>query len=370
MHHFHLQYRHTMDDQRLRETIYPLMRRTFQTYLHVLDTDADGRLHIPLALSDEYDVAVDTSMNIALLRWGLQTLLAHAKRLDIDDPLIPKWREVLEKLVEYPVDPATGIMIGKDMPFSKPHRHYSHLFGIFPLQIFTPESHPEKVGLMRQSIDHFLSLDGDNCMYKFTGAASLYSVLGMGDRALESLRRALAFIPGDSTATPNTLYCEIGGWQTFESPISGARSMLDMLIQSWGGTIRVFPACPGEWTDVAFHDLRAEGGFLVSAVRKGGKISFVHVQSLAGEPCRIRVPWEDGPVCMAGPETANMRQSGTDIELDLRKGEEVILFQGDEMPPLVIRPLPADPATVNAWGLKAGEMSPFSSPVPSGQSAQ
>jgi alpha-L-fucosidase 2 len=75
MQHFYLQYRYTMDDARLRNSIYPLLRRTFNTYLHLLDRDSEGIYHIPMAFSDEYDIAEDTSMNIALLRKRGQTIV-------------------------------------------------------------------------------------------------------------------------------------------------------------------------------------------------------------------------------------------------------------------------------------------------------
>ena len=43
-----------------------------------------------------------------------------------------------------------------------------------------------------------------------------------------------------------------------------------MLLQSWGGVIRVFPAAPVAMAQAAFKDLRAEGGYRVSARRENG----------------------------------------------------------------------------------------------------
>ena len=36
-----------------------------------------------------------------------------------------------------------------------------------------------------------------------------------------------------------------------------------MLIQSWGGKIRIFPAVPDAWKDVAYSGLRTEGAFIL-----------------------------------------------------------------------------------------------------------
>ena len=324
---FYLHYRHTPDEQRLRASIFPLLRRAINTYLHCLRLEADGRLHLPRAFSDEYGVAEDTNLNLAILRWGLQTLLTVNRRLSLDDPQAPRWQEILEELVDYPTDDH-GLMIGRDTPFAKPHRHWSHLFAIAPLYILNIDDHPGLVPMMERSIKHFLSFPGDDCMFKFTGGAMLHAALGHGDAALALLERALAFQPAGPTLGANTLYSE-NNWPTFESPITGARVILDMLLQSWGGRLRIFPACPVAWRDLTFHNLRAEGGFLVSAERKNGKTAWVRIKSLAGEPCRVMI---DGKL----------------HELKLAKGEEIVLGDGNP----VIAPLPMEAAAQNAWGLK------------------
>jgi hypothetical protein len=71
-----------------------------------------------------------------------------------------------------------------------------------------------------------------------------------------------------SSVFPTTMYAE--GNPVIESPLSFATSVHDMFLQSWGGKIRVFPATPEKWGDVAFEDLRTQGAFLVSAKKQGG----------------------------------------------------------------------------------------------------
>ncbi len=353
----HLYYTHdrcTMDDERLRSSIFPLLRRTMNVYLHRAKLGDDGFYHLGRGYSDEYGYAEDPNLDLQMLRWGLETLVASAHRLQIEDPLLLKWKDVLKKLVPYPVD-EHGLMIGSDVPFAKPHRHYSHLLGIFPLYVINIDDQPDMLEILKKSIARHTDIDGDNCMYKFTGSSSLSAALGDGDRALQMLDRSLQLLPPQQAPTvmPNTLYSE-GQHPTFESPISAARCVLDMLLQSWGKSIRVFPACPLTWKDAAFHDLRAEGAFLVSAMRKGGRTQFVRVKSLAGEPCRIKCDLPD-PVRWIGPATLNLRRNGGAIELDLKKGEEAVLYSGDTPLPLEISPLTAPGETINAWGMKTND---------------
>ena len=111
-----------------------------------------------------------------------------------------------------------------------------------------------------------------------------------------------------------------------------AQAVHEMLLQSWSdptkdepGPIRVFPACPGEWKDVTFHDLRTEGAFLVSAERKGGVTQWVRIKSLAGEPCRVR-PGLTGELQLKGERAIKFKTVAPGIyDLDLKKGEEVLL---------------------------------------------
>ena len=359
MQQFYLQYRFTMSgaraELRLRNEIFPLLKRTVNTYLHLIEIGSDGRYHIPRAFSDEYGVAEDTNLNHALLRWCLRTLLAIDSRLMLNDPERPRWNEVLTQLADYPVD-STGLMIGKNVPFARPHRHSSHLFAIFPLHVLNVDDNPDKLDLILRSIEHFLSFHGDDCIFKFTAAASLYAALGKGDEALVELKRALEPQPEGPTITANTLYSE-NGWPTFESPISAQRAMLDMYLQSWGNRIRIFPALPSQWQDAAFHRLRAEGGFLVSARRTSGRTTLVAIESLSGEPCRLQTNLEE-PFNIFGVAASRLRRlhpatTSTPglYELSLRRGEHALLVSlGSDAR---IEPLSHAVAASNAWGAKA-----------------
>jgi hypothetical protein len=354
MQQFYLHTRRTGDDKRLRETLYPLMRRAFNVYLRILHLGDDGLYHIPFTFSDEYGKAYETSLNIGLARWGFETLISTAEKFHIRDTLLPKWKDRLAKMADYPIN-ENGIMIGKDVPFAKPHRHYSHMLSIFPLYEMNMDKNPERLPLMKKSIEHFTSLDGDNCMYKFSGASSLWASLGEGDSALHWLNRSLEIFPrvGDipkiPTNTANTMYCERGN-PTFESPISASRCMLDMLIQSWGGKIRVFPAMPSSWKEASFANLRTEQAFLVTAVRERGKTKFIQVKSLAGEPCIIQTDLTKNVKCI-GPATANMHWNNGIIELNLKKGESAILYEGKKPASFVVEAMPGNNKYVNSWGL-------------------
>lgn len=63
----------------------------------------------------------------------------------------------------------------------------------------------------------------------------------------------------------------------------------EMLLQSYSGVIRVFPAVPPQW-EGQFR-LHAVARFGVSAARTGGDVLYVVIESMGGEPCRMANPW-------------------------------------------------------------------------------
>jgi hypothetical protein len=346
LHNVWLTYRHTMDIHLLRDTLFPLLRRAMNYYLHFLAPGADGKLHLGPTFSPEYGVlAPDCNYDLALIRWACRTLIDTANTLGITDPLAPRWREVLDTLVAYPVD-KTGYLIGAGVPLAMSHRHYSHMLMVYPLYENTGAT-PADQELIERSLKHWIGFEGALRGYSFTGAASMSALLGKGNDALfylgELLRRFVK---------PNTMYQESG--PVVETPLSAAQSMHDMLVQSWGGLIRVFPAVPDAWPDITVHDFRTQGAFLLSAVRKGSATSFVRVRSLAGAPCRIRHGIQ-GKVTVwgkLGPIHPPRWQDLGDgvIEIDLDADDEAVVFRAGTRPDFVIAPVPIS-APGEPWGL-------------------
>jgi alpha-L-fucosidase 2 len=335
LHNVWLNYRHSMDEGIRDEILVPTLRKAMNYYLHFLSPGMDGRLHLAPTFSPEYGTAPDCNYDLALIRWSCRTLLELAG----DDPLAPKWREVQEKLVDYPAD-QNGFMIGTGVPFAKSHRHYSHMLAVYPLYLVNGEQ-PAQRELIERSLRHWISFEGALRGYSFTGASSISAGLNNGDDALRYLREFVARF-----AQANTMYFEAG--PVIETPLSGAQSLHDMLCQSWGGVLRIFPALPESWRDAAVQDFRTEGAFLVTASRKDGRTQFVKVRSLAGQPLRLR-PGIQGRLEVHGARRWHQLPDGT-LEIDLDRGGEVLVHGPN--PDLRIGPVPiGTPAP--RWGLPA-----------------
>ena len=360
LHNYWWQLRFAGDWPGVQERWVPKARVLAEAFTARLVRNAEGRLGLPAMGSPEYkgfQTFDDTPYNLGLLRWLLTALIEASNRSGQADPAeVAGWRRTLAEMVDYPTD-ENGIRIGRDQAVDMSHRHYSHLLPLYPLYVMDPDA-PATRELLIRSARHWHGIEDGKALagYSFTGGASIYASLGLGSEARAMLDDFLDNKRGGGKVLPNTMYVEGGGKNpVIETPLSAASATIDLLLQSWRGKIRVFPAVPAEWPDAVFHQLRAMDGFLVSAQRTGGRTAWVAVRSEAGEPCVVKVPdWRGTPVATGARDFTMTEEAPGEFRIDLRRGEEVVLHPpGTKTPvPQVVRPLPAERA--NPYGVKKG----------------
>lgn len=199
-------------------------------------------------------------------------------------------------------------------------------------------SYPESIAARTavSDVKRFLALDRSGWVQLHRDWWHAYfprSFVTIPDKGLESLYWQTIYRFG-CTTRPGRCCVDTPG---IESTLAAANIIQDMLIQSWSdpakeefGPIRIFPALPSAWKDVEFHELRAEGAFLVSAKRSAGRTQWVRIKSLAGEPCRVR-PGMNGKIRIKGERQFHFRSVSPGIyEIELKKGEEVLLYAGSD----------------------------------------
>ncbi len=270
---------YNQDAERMRTRFFPLMKLAVNYYRYLLTEGEDGYLHMPVSYSPEYGEAADCNFELALLRWGCATLIKSAEICGIQDSIVDESRRILERLTPYPQD-KDGFMIGRDVKLTSGHRHYSHLLMLYPLTNL-PLDVSENAELARRSILYWLSFKGGYQGYTYTGASSMSTLLGDGDKARSYLKVML-----DRFLQPNTFYRESG--PVFETPMSGLASFTEMLLLSQDSVIQVCPAIPREWKNIHYKGLRAEGGFEVEVKRESGITREIRIHSLFGLPCVVK----------------------------------------------------------------------------------
>ncbi|MCB1132468.1 MAG: hypothetical protein KDN05_15180, partial [Verrucomicrobiae bacterium] len=372
LHNYWLHYRYLGDWDTLRAKWLPKAEKSLASFQsNFLKETADGNLELapmgsPEFLHGSYFKEVkDTNYNLALIRWLLGTMIDVSTKTG-GSPQVQDWQKLLGRLPAAPLD-AHGLMIGRGQSFDRSHRHFSHIIGFYPLFVLNPDD-PADRALVDKSLRHFLDIknkDGtqDRCGYTLTCAASQVAMMGRGDETLQYLNDFLdnkilkmaTFFA--SRVLPNTMYVETKGRNpTIESPLGAANATLEMLLQSWGAKVRIFPAMPTAWKDAVFHQLRAQGAFLVSAERKNGKTEWVAVESLAGEPLVLKVPDWSGPLVVSSEQDLKVTETAPgEYQVNLKKGGSAAFSKQPLEGKPVIKPLPDQSGGKVFYGLRKGE---------------
>lgn len=138
-------FRYTGNRTMLRSLVYPLLRMSNNYYARFgfgsgvknsLAFAVNGTFHLPKAQSPEYGECEDTNYDLSLFRWGVKTMDEVLLLLHINDTNQQLWHEVIDHLTEYPAD-KDGLLVGAGLKLTSMHRHWSHLFPLYPLHVIS-----------------------------------------------------------------------------------------------------------------------------------------------------------------------------------------------------------------------------------------
>lgn len=336
------------------------MDEIFKFYRGILEKEADGYLHVPLSTSPEYEHnrgaawCNDPTIDLALIRKCCDWIVDMETALGMAD-LGESAKTIRAKLAPYPLTEKQELCLWPGHPLNESHLHPSHLMPIHPAMDLTIDGDEREQAIIKASIKHYQALG----QYVWAGHTyaqliGMAAVLGCAGWAYDSLR-----LFSEHWSRPNGLHVnadilDSGMSQyryddhrqapfTMEANCAVTAGICDMLVQGWHDIVRIFPAIPEHWQNLAFRDLVTEGAFKVSAVALGGNTVWVKIKAGVTRTLRLKNPFGDQPVNSTGPSA---RREGDLWIAELKAGESLVLAVGDT--PLdwknVIRTVRADPA--------------------------
>ncbi len=328
------QYEYSGDVEYLRKDAYPLFKKLcqFALALFVYDEKTDTYNVYPDISPEQGPLTHNTTITIASVKYMLRFTLKSAEILGDNDPMLGDVRNLLEKLPPYALSEngkwGVHLKDSYDAPDNMWLRHPSLLMPLFPTGEFDPLAADK--GLL-QTLNNTVNFMIDNCEIGIFGGSWISAAaarLGRGQTALRLLyERGI-----DHMLRPNGLTAEqtdrfMNHCLVHHQPLyypcmmeftgQMLAAVNEMLLQSYNGVIRVFPALPDgdrewdrfhregweirdfayrcrdyeAWTDARFDKLLARGAFEISAELRGGKLRFVAVHSKLGGTPRITSPF-------------------------------------------------------------------------------
>ncbi len=306
-------------------SVYPLLRDGAEFYANVIaqcrDDDGDGKVEIGPSYNPEHGPfgSFNNPVDVAYFDFLLSAASEAAGLLGRDAALVARWKKAHAQVPRYETASLEGKAIvanwrGAAADAIKVHNVASPTVPIFPAERITWFSPPEEKALFERTL-RWIRHNGNNSHIMVNVARAR---LSMPEAYTETKAHFSRIV------TPNGLYA---GWPGHGYYLAESWAFAgltaELLMQSVNDIIRVFPAWPKE-EDAVFVNLRAQGGFLVSAEQKAGEVVKVEVRSTAGGTLRLLSPWRA------------TRANGTRLVPGDRGVVEIRTARGDE---LVLTPL-------------------------------
>ena len=291
-------YKYAPDRAFLEQVAYPPLRDTAEFYADFIDTcERDGdRIILAPTVSPEhhgwtagFERNRDCAFCIAYFKMLFDAAVESAETLGIDADKVSRWRSAEALLPDYPrygedepiiVDVAGAPPITYNIPVPTTP--------VFPADQIGWFSPPEVQDIFRRTAAG-LQHNGNNAPIMLAAARAR---LGMPDTHEWLCTELLWRERPNGTLSFNRLDPRFGfnDYGHYTEMFGVCLPINELLFQSVGDVIRLFPAWPGHLA-ARIVDLRTQGGFLVSAAFSGGQTRDLTVESTAGGPLRLLAPW-------------------------------------------------------------------------------
>lgn len=303
--HFYLHWKYSADDKFLQERAYPFVKEAAEFLENQSEMNTEGKRVLAYTSSPEiFDNSLQawfktmTNYDLSLTSFLFKIAAEMADTLRLTDETA-HWQELRAQLPDYALDSNGALSFAKGFPYEESHRHFSHAMAFHPLGLLNWEEGGHSREIIRSTLET-MEKRGPQWWtgYSYAWFANMKARTFDGEGAYQALRTfAECFclpntfhVNGDQSGTGKSNYTYRPF--TLEGNFAFAAGVQEMLLQSHTDTLRIFPAIPGDWKDVSFENLRAQGAFLVSAERKDGKMVSVKIQSEKGKDLLLISPFD------------------------------------------------------------------------------
>jgi alpha-L-fucosidase 2 len=275
---------YTNDDDFLSKRAIPFLKEVALFYEDFMIEDEKGKYQFVPSLSPENVplipggslVTINATMDVAIAKEILFSLSTACKHLGIEKENVTKWQKMLKKMPEYEVneDGAIREWIYPGLKDNYQHRHIAHIYPLFPGFEITEESDPKIFKACRVAVDKRMMVgQTSQTGWSMAHQASISARLNDGNRALECLELLTRSTVGTNLFTYHNDWRSQGltvSWFGVHPPFQidanfgFTAAVLEMLVFSAPGLIKILPALPSKWSKGSAHGILCRGGIIVS----------------------------------------------------------------------------------------------------------
>lgn len=279
-------YIYSGDEDFLETKAYPFFKAVAEFYEDYLIMDENGTYQIIPSQSPEnsyagvtdFDVSlcISSAMDVQLAYDALGYAIDSAAILGLDSEQSLIWQQLRTHLPEFKIGNDGRLLEwNEEKEEVEPgHRHLSHLYGVYPSDIFMSDDKKAQYDAARRSLDYRLSCGGGHTGWSRAWVSCLYARFGEGDKFLEHLTGLAKDFATDSLLDlhPPRIF-------QIDGNFGAVAAVTEALVSCRAGKVHLLHALPKQWQKGSICGIRVPGGHKIglwweNGVAKNAKIEF------------------------------------------------------------------------------------------------
>lgn len=305
-------YRYTGDQAYLRDQAYEFFKLVAEFYEDYLQKDEDGVYQILPSQSPENTIAAtgnfpvlitqSAAMDVQLCYDSLGYAIESAKILKIDEDRVEVWKELQENLPPFAIGHDGRLLEWQEEYEEKEpgHRHLSHLYGLYPSDLFAPYKRPAQYRAAVRSYQYRLSHGGGHTGWSRAWSACIAARIGDAESFYHHFITMIR-----SFATSSLLDLHPPHIFQIEGNFGAVAAVIESLVGWYDDAAHLMHSIPEQWNTGHLYGVKIPGGHTLCISWKNYKPQNITITF--GYSGNAMIEWDGMTHCVQGKPGETIR---------------------------------------------------------------